>query len=199
MKKEIYFILILGIAIFSVNAQSKYPKGVYTSFEALKSMQPAANYNIVVEKKTHGNIVMNGGNDYRLISTDKTLKKKYLREELFAYSDGETLFLNCFPLRLSFDYTKVLNDGSKYFVFRATFSQDQDMSYMFGTIGGAFLATERYLYAYEKSTGNVILITTEALKKLLKDNETLLEEYLNEKNNKDEAIQLKYLLMLNGM
>ena len=199
MKKEFYFILFFGIIIFSVSAQYQYPKGVYLSFDELKSMQPSADYNIGVEKRTQGDIVMVGGNDYKLISNDKALKKKYLTKEVFAYSDGEALFLNCVPLRLSFYYTKVLNDGRNYFVFKACISPDSDLSFMFGAIGGAIQATQRYLYAYEKSTGNVISITNETLKRLLKDNETLLEEYLNEKIKEDEEIQLKYLIMLNGV
>jgi hypothetical protein len=114
MKKEILFILLFGIIIFSVKAQYKYPKGAYLSFDELQAMQPSADLDIIVEKRTQGDIVMVGGNDYKLISNDKSIKKKYLRKEVFAYSDGEELFLNCFPLRLYFGYTKILNDGGKY-------------------------------------------------------------------------------------
>jgi len=35
-------------------------------------------------------------------------------------------------------------------------------------------------------------------KDLLKNNQNLLEDYLNEKNKNDEEVQLKYLIMLNG-
>ena len=69
---------------------------------------------------------------------------------------------------------------------------------MFGAIGGAIQATQRYLYVYDKSIGTVTPITTKTLKTLLKNDEILFEEYINEKNKENEEIQLKYLIMLNG-
>jgi len=197
MKKGILFILLVGIIIIPVKAQRNYPKGIYLNLNELNLMKPSADYDIIVEERTKGDIVMYGGNDYKLTSYDNSIKKRYLKKEVFAYSDGKNLFLNCFPLKLYSGYTKILNDGNKYFIFKASISQDQDLSYMFGGVGGAMQATKRYLYAYDKATKTVIPITTNTLKKLLKNNQNLLDDYLSEQNKENEEIQLKYLIMLN--
>jgi len=198
MTKKLLFILILGIAVLSVKAQYQYPKGVYLSFDELKSKQPSADLDIIVEKRTQGDIAMVGGNDYKLTSNNKSVKKSYLRNDVFAYSDGDSLFLNGLRLRLFSGYIKVLNDGNKYFIFKASVSQD-GYSNMFGAVGGAIQAVQRYLYVYDKSTGIVTSITIDTLKKLLKNNENMLEKYLNEKDKENEELQLKYLIMLNGV
>ncbi len=198
MKKEILFILLLGIITFSLKAQYKYPKGIYLSFDELKSMQSSAVLDVYIEERTQEDIVMVGGNDYKLTSNNKSVKNSYLRKDVFAYSDGDNLFLNGLRLRLFSGYIKVLNDGDKYFVFRASVSQD-GYNNMYGGIGGAAQATQRYLYVYDKSTGIVTPITTETLKNLLEDNVTFLEEYLSERNKETEEIQLKYLIMLNNV
>ena len=197
MKKKILLILLLGIIIFPLKAQLLYPKGVYLSFNELMEKAPSSDLDLIVERRTSSDIAMVGGNDYKLISKTKSVKKSYLRNEVFAYSDGEELYLNGIPMRLFSGYIKVINDGDKYFIFRASVSQD-GYTNMFGGTGGAIQAAERYLYAYDKLARKLIPISVETLKNLLKDNQNLLDKYLNEADQKSEKILLKYLIMLNG-
>ena len=69
--------------------------------------KPSENFNVELEKRSKGKIKMNGGNDYQLNPVDKNVKKKILKREVYAFSDGTDLFLNSFKHELQFWYSKV--------------------------------------------------------------------------------------------
>ena len=111
-------ILIAIIIILSINSysQTKYQKGIYLTFDEILQNKPSANYNVELEKRTEGEIKMNGGNDYQLNALDKSTNRSQLKKEVEAYSDGENLYLNCKKLKLQTWYSIVLSD-KKYFFF----------------------------------------------------------------------------------
>jgi len=94
------------------------------------------------ELRTKGKIKMNGGNDYQLNPVDKNVKRKVLKKQVYAYSDGNDLFLNSFKHELQFWYSKVEGENENYFVFNAGIPmnmkrygmESSDISYMFGGI-----------------------------------------------------------------
>ena len=79
MKNTIILTLIFIGLNGSLFAQTQYPKGCYMSLEEIKSKKPSANYNLEIMKRTTGEIRMNGGNDYKLVSPDKSIKRKTLK------------------------------------------------------------------------------------------------------------------------
>lgn len=211
MKKTTLLLTFLMITLYSTS-QGLYPKGCYMSFEEVKSKSPSENYQLTIEKRTKSEIKMNGGNDYQLVSTDKSVKRKVLKKEIFAYSDGDTLYINCLKYLLQSWYSQVISDG-RYLVFIAgipmlkdmqskALQQDVQMSVMFGAVGGAFagaeLAMRRYLYIVDKELNVVKLVNQEVVKEVLKDSPHLLEQYNLESKPNETDIQVKYLKLVNS-
>lgn len=202
--------LIITVILFSGNqlsAQVNYHKGVYMSFEEIFYKKPSQQYDLEVVKRTVANIKMNGGNDYKLISPDKSVSKKTIKKEIWGYSTGDTLYLNCFHYDVQPWYANVISDG-KYLVFFGGISKDSEeqktqlqMGYYFGAVGGAIqgakLATLRFLYVVDKKTNEIIAVTPEKMYDLL-DNVDLLQKYQHEIGKETEKVMIEYLKQLNG-
>jgi len=208
-KKMRKIILILAVLLisFSVTSQEFYPKGSYLSFEELKAKTPSENFDLTIERRTKSDIKMNGGNDYKLISADKSIKRKVLKREIVAYSTGDSLFINGLPYKLQTWYSKIISDG-KYFVFTAGIPMDKTMQtkemqagMAFGAIGGgiagASLAMKRFLYILEKETNKIIMIDTEVMTELLTEYPELLDKYNLEGEKIEIPTQIEYLKILN--
>ncbi|WP_159022410.1 DUF6563 family protein [Formosa sp. L2A11] len=189
-------------------AQVDFPKGTYMSIEEIINKQPSQHYNLIIEKRTTGDIKMNGGNDFKLTSPDKSVSKKTVKKEVWAYSTGDSLYLNCFQYKAQPWYSNVISDG-KYLVFKGGLSQQIDerkkqtkTSNYSGAIGGAFqgakLATLRFLYAIDKAENKIITVTPENLELLLSNNSKLLTQYNNEIDKVNEQVLIKYLQLLNN-
>ena len=197
MKKIILFIFLIVIN-YTLKAQiEKYPKGIYMSFQEVLDKNPSENYTVELEKRTKGKIKMNGGNDYQLNPVNKNVKKKILKREVYAYSNGTDLFLNSFKHELQFWYSKVDGENDNYFVFNAGIPmnlkkyemESSDISYMFGGIIAGFSAAKRALirlpYLMDKNTQEVILVSEKNIRKLINESPDLIMEYEEEtkKNN----------------
>ena len=198
--------LFLVASLSSLAQQQNYPKGAYMSFDDIVTKTPSQKYELLVEKRTNGDIKIVGGNDYKIESEDKSLKKT-IKKEMWAYSDGDTLYINCFHYKVQPWYAKVLSDGD-YLVFKGGLSQLSDeqkeqmaMASYFGAIGGAFagakMAMMRFLYVIDKKNNEISTLTPELLEKLLADDERLLQQFNEEADKKSEQILLKYVKLLN--
>jgi len=211
MKKTTLLAFLLILFINSFSQSEKYPKGAYMTLEEILLKNPSENRTLEIEKRTTGDIRFSGGNDYKLISPDKSIKKKILKRKVLAYSDGDTLYLNCLPYRAFAWFTKVESDG-KYFVVKAALSQNTETQKMQlnpssgmygqfgalgGAIGGAKLAELRFLYALDKETNEFIYIFEESLKEILKENINLLRKYEKEKEPNEFPVLLKYITLHN--
>jgi len=213
--KKLYLItlFIVASAITGFAQDNKYPMGIYMGIGEILEKTPHMAVELTVEQRTAGNIRAAGGNDYELISADKSVKKKFIKNEMLAYSDGETLFLNGNRLKLQLGYIAVVHSGD-YFVFRAAESVDSKaykrqknnavtMGVLFGAIGGAITAASqdlgsRFLYVYDTNDLAVKLIDAASLQELLSQHEHLLQAFMNEQNKDDEGVHLKYLELLNA-
>lgn len=206
------FIAILSLLfIFSAtNGQQNYPKGVYMTIEEIKSKTPSQKGEFTVVKRTNGDIKMNGGNDYKIETTDPKTKKSFIKKEIFAYSDGDSLFLNAYRVGVQVWYAKVEHDG-RYMIFKAGISNKSEAmkaenrqraitSVMFGAIGALStmsLALQRYLYIFDTESGETIAIDANAIERLLTTNQALLDSFNNEVDRESETVHIKYLNLLN--
>lgn len=207
MRRTFLLFILLSSAYLIFSQNLSYPEGCYMSYDEIILKTPSQNFNVSIEKRTESDIKMVGGNDYKLISSDEKFKKKILKKEIWAYSDGNDLFLNCIHFYLQPWYTKVISDG-KYIVFMAAIptnqamqSKEMQVGMAFGAVGGAIagasLALKRFLYVLEKESKIVIYIDSESIKPILSENKNLLNEYLNEKSSTWTDTQIKYLKLLN--
>lgn len=195
MRKQINFclslFLILTLTQNSV-AQHQYPRGIYMSFKEVQDRQPSLTDSAIVKKRSGFDISMNGGNDYRIKSLDKTTKK-ILKRKAWAYSDGDTLYINCRQYKAQNWYAKVCSYGD-YFLFDAGMSKLTKnknggaiaAGIMFGAIGGAMagaaMAQMRFPYAIEVKTNTLHLITIDFIDKVMsKKDEAAYGRFLNKK------------------
>lgn len=206
MNIKITFFLLLGLINLVSVAQDKFPKGVYMSLQEFISKKPSQNYNLVVEKRTMGDIKMNGGNDFKLLSINNEIDKKFIKTKIWGYSDGNTFYLNCFQYKTQNWYAELISDG-KYMVFYGGLSQKVDLQKkqiksiptigpIGGGIQGAKLATLRFLYVIDKENNNLYHITTETIKEVLKLDSELLNLYEKEVEKNDDIL-VKYLQLFN--
>jgi hypothetical protein len=209
MKTKLIFsvIMVLSLTLNLAAQTGNYPKGAYMGIDEIRSKSPSVALDLNVIKRTPGDIKMAGGNDYKLATDDKTIKRKTLCKELWAYSEGDTLYINCLQYKLQIWYAAVISSG-RYLVFKGgiptdnkKYKSEMAVAATFGAIGGAFagakLAMKRFLYALDLNTNTVKMIIPETLKELLAGRPELLEQYKQEQNPEDETIQIKYLTLLN--
>lgn len=206
--KKITFLLTTILISFYASSQGQFPKGCYMNYEELISMTPSKNYELTIERRTNSDIKMNGGNDYKLVSPDKSIKRKVLKKEILAYSDGDSLFINCLPYKLQTWYAKIISDG-QFFVFIAGIPMDKTMQskemqagLAFGAVGGAMagasLAMKRYLYVLEKETNEIKMIDSEVMINLLSEYPNLLEKYNLDDKRMEVPTQIEYLKLINS-
>ncbi|MBK8498090.1 MAG: hypothetical protein IPL52_04555 [Flavobacteriales bacterium] len=140
-----------------------FPRGAYLTIDELRARTPSVPFQFNILRRTKGDIVMNGGNDYKVEATNDTLKKKFFVREIYAISTGDTLFLNCFVLELQKWYATAYLSGDSL-VFDAGIPMNQDIGpgpmfgAMGGAIGGAQAAKVRYRYSLDLNTGKVACI-----------------------------------------
>lgn len=156
MKYRITLTLLFVGFCFSLFAQTEYPKGCYMSLEEIQLKKPSENFNLEMVERTKGEIRMNGGNDYKLVSPDKSIKRKILKKEIWAFSDGENFFINCLHHKCQTWYAIVESEGNEL-IFHGGVSGSEAASaaVMGGAIGGAAIATKRYKYSLDINSGDI--------------------------------------------
>jgi len=209
MKKLLLIITLILISNDLFSQTKDYPKGEYLSFGEIIKKNPSKDYNVELEKRSKGKIKMNGGNDYQLNAINKSVKRKILRKEILAYSNGKELFINCFKYKLQPWYAKILSESDNYLIFKGAMPQipkdygikNSDISGMFGLVGGVIggmkLAMLRFPYVMNKTNQKIILVTEKNIKDLLGNNSELLNEYEKEKEKENVDTILRYILEWN--
>ncbi|ALM08567.1 hypothetical protein SB49_12695 [Sediminicola sp. YIK13] len=205
--KNILLIILLVVANYSIKAQTDtYPKGSYMNFQEILDKTPSENFSVELEKRSKGKIKMNGGNDYQLNPIDENIKNNVLKKEVYAYSDGNDLYLNSFQHELQFWYSKVDGENDNYFVFNAGIPMNMkrygmkssDISYMFGGIIAGFSAAKRALirlpYLMNKNTQEVILVSEKNIRDLMNGSTELIAEYEKETEKDNVETLNKYLI-----
>jgi hypothetical protein len=201
--KNLIAIFALNFLTLSAFCQTKYPKGGYMSFDELKAKSPSLSNEIEVIKRTNTDIAMNGGNDYKLVSNDKTISGKILKKDCIAYSDGQDLFINGFQYGLPFWYAKIISEG-KFLVMKAgTFipaNEINSLGYAYGAIGGAVQgakqASLRLIYVIDKDFYSTN-VNKEYMQYLLTETPEILQEYNSENEPSNDEVILKYLKRIN--
>lgn len=199
---RLFFVMLLVVS--SIQAQSQkiiFKPGVYLSLEQLRSGVPEYNADLLVQKRTGGDITMYGGNDYKITSVTDSIGKKYIKKDIYAYVKNDSLFLNGFPHSLQLWYALSLTKGN-FLLFKGAMSTAEatNVAVMGGAIGGAISASKRYLYVLSLRTGNVRECSPEYLEARLKENNVgLLDEFYAERVTEGnfEWIATKYLQLLN--
>ena len=89
--KILAFVAVLAMCC-NVSAH-EIPQGVYLSIRDLLQQTPSDTVHFDVKKRSNFAIKMNGGNDYEIVHHNRA-EKKMLKNQAFAYSTGDSLFIN---------------------------------------------------------------------------------------------------------
>jgi hypothetical protein len=203
---HIFFFLLLA-PVFVYGQSNHFPEGAYMSFDEILERAPSRQLDLKLLRRTQGDIKMNGGNDFKLESEDKSISKKTIKKEIWAYSFGDTLYVNCKMFMMQTWYAPLISDG-EYLVIKAGLSnyieeqkRQRNIGYTFGAVGGgiqgAQLATLRFLYVIDKKTKVSQTVIDERMPDILKTREDLIKEFNNETEMNEEDYVL-YLRRLNG-
>ncbi|MFK7905309.1 MAG: DUF6563 family protein [Chitinophagales bacterium] len=205
MKNTLFLVAILMFNVQVKPQNDAYPKGLYMNFQEVVEKSPSQHYDVELEERTKGKIKMNGGNDYQLNTITDNVKKKFLKRDVYAYSDGTDLYINCLKYELQLWYSKIEGENEKYFLFKAgipMFPKDYgmkntDISYMFGLIG-AFSAAKKALirlpYLLNKESQEVILVSEKNITEVIGSSLELAMEFDKETEKEDVEVLSKYLL-----
>lgn len=211
--KPIGLLILLILSFSSLYGQvSSYPKGVYMSYDEVNKKTPSLLIELEKKKRTKGEIKMTGGNDYKLYKSDKSISKIKIKRDFFAYSDGDTLFINCMHYKIQAWYTPLLSDG-KYMVICGGLSMNPkirkeqlrnraQIGSLFGPIGGgiqgAKLAMLRFVYIIDSNSDQLIPVTRNHLIEMLEETPELLIQYKKEKEQYNVEVIVKYLTLINN-
>ena len=189
----LFFLSLSGFA-----QDQLFPDGIYTDLESLRNRYPALETRLQVTHRSKGDIMMMGGNDYKLEDPTDSIGKKDIQKQVFAYVQGDSIFLNGTVHELPPHFCLCLTKGP-FLVFEAGPTMDEGVAagVMFGAIGSALSATSRYLYVLSLRTGNVRLLTEDYDTNRLKEDPQLLEEYSEERSPDSGATLIKYMNLFN--
>lgn len=172
--KNLIFIALAVLITCGVSSQEKYPKGLYMSFGEIVGKSPSVLTDSV--KVTRREVNANGGNDYKLTSQSKTLKKTF-KKEVWAYSDGDSMYVNGLKFNVQHGYACVVADGQKYFsIFAATSGSQASGATVTAAIAGGLMGAVfmgsamsgiRNYYVVDKTTGKLHLVTIKFLEEEL--------------------------------
>ena len=157
MKFQIVTIALLLMIHIHAFGQTSYPEGVYMSWEEIQTKSPSGKMDLEIVERTPGEIKMQGGNDYKLVSPDNSVKNKVLRKEIWAISDGNKFYINCLHHGCQIWYALVESEEDQL-AFKAgvTNSESTTAAVVGGAIGAAAIAMKRYNYTLNLETMELI-------------------------------------------
>lgn len=193
--------LLLSFTARHIFAQydTTYPAGCYMTLEELQTKVPTKKCKLQVTEKAGGVFLGFGANDYVLQSKDDCLSKRQIRGDMFAYSNGNELYLNGGKQDLQGAYVGVVSRGKNYLVFSGTRTTQEAIGAML--MGGAATtgteAKGRYLYVMDMKTGKSLYATPEYLDEILSPLPELKKQYDAENAKGSDETMLKYLILCN--
>ena len=196
--------------IFLTNAvvaqTENYPQGLYMNLQEVLDKAPSGKHSVELEERSAGKIKMNGGNDYQINSAEKAVKRAFLFKEVYAYSEGSDLYLNCYKHELQAWYTRVEGENQKYFFFKAGIPmnakrygfESSDLSNMFGGVFAAFGAAKRAMirlpYLLDKDSQEAVLVSQKNIRDYIKTSPQLIDDYEKEQEKDNVDVISGYLL-----
>jgi hypothetical protein len=193
-----WLLLFLFLSLSGITQDHTFPDGIYTDLDGLRNRYPTLESRLQVTRRSQGDIMMVGGNDYKLEGLTDSIGKKDIQKHVYAYVHGDSIFLNGSLHELPPHFCLCLTHGP-FLVFKAGPATDAGAAagVMFGAIGGAISATSRYLYVLSLRTGNVRLLTPEYVSNRLTENPQLLEQYNAERRPGSEETMIRYMDLFN--
>lgn len=170
-----------------------YPKGIYKSINEMINKVPSDTNVSAVKIITRTSEVkfMMGGNDYKLSSSDNSISNKILKKEVYAFSSGDSLYINGTQFNISQGYCKVVHFSGNYLVFYGgpTRQQAGSAAFLGGMIGSAIVNSKKYVYVLSLKAGKIKPLNENTMQLILKDNNELLQKFNNDTKDSKNNIE----------
>jgi hypothetical protein len=186
-----------------------FPDGVYFSYESLLAGTPDRMDTLKVIRRSEGDILWSGGNDYKFESDEKEFGWRQVHKKALAYVKNDSIFLNGSKMELESAFCLALTKGMYLAFYNAENNNTGGVAaagILGGAIGGAIAAaasqdrgnTRGALYVLSLKTGNAKRIGSAYVMARLNENlPELLEPYVQNADHDSDVVILRYLQMLN--
>ena len=180
------------------------------SLKEITYRMPSLQMDVVVIERSEEEIDKKGGNQYELGSEDETVDTKFLRDKVYAYSDGEDMYVNSKSFIGQTGYSRVMSDG-RYLAFRGRSGSDEasaSVGMMFGLIGAMITqaathnrgGTKWYIFDKDDLLYGIKDLNPGVLRKLVKSaSEKLFAQYKEEEKPLTSEVELYYLDTVNQL
>jgi hypothetical protein len=118
-------LVLVAFVFFAVTLSAQdfeFPRGVYMTYNELMDRKPSKDCEFSVTEKTNVAIRLIGGGRYSMETTKRCLKSKKVKNEVFAYSSGDSLFINSKLITGSPGYVLVTEFG-RFLLFKSGLAQ----------------------------------------------------------------------------
>jgi hypothetical protein len=136
------FVIFISLFLFSISLFAQtidYPKGVYKTYNDLMAKKPSKKCELTIAKRSIKDIKLQGGGDFNLYSYNNCIKNKKIKNDVFAYSNGDSLFINGKLITGRAGYGLVEEFG-RFLLFKAGVAQ-------FGQMNNIQRTSYPYMYA----------------------------------------------------
>jgi hypothetical protein len=136
------FLFFVALFLFSISLFAQtidYPKGVYKTYNDLMAKKPSKKCELTIAKRSIKDIKLQGGGDFNLYSYNNCIKNKKIKNDVFAYSNGDSLFINGKLITGRAGYGLVEEFG-RFLLFKAGVAQ-------FGQMNNIQRTSYPYMYA----------------------------------------------------
>jgi hypothetical protein len=185
---------------------SSFPKGLYMSLDEVKKRTPSLKCSVIVEEQSEEVKVWMETNDYKLLPEGKCISQHKLKKKVWAYSDGEQLYINCRIVKLQSWYAKILTAGRFLAFYENRVSQNIKDAAVLGGLIGAHVAInstqkpiDRYLQVIDLKESMRYFVDSVFVKRALAEHLELLQKFETEVDKNSHKTLLAYLQMINDI
>ncbi len=199
--------LIVGLHLFGQPLMGGYMS--FTEYEVNKPTY-AGNY-FLVEKRSKAEIILGGGNDYKILSANKNIPQNTVKKRLWGVVKNDTLYLNA-KMVTDIVWYSLVHELGRFDYVTFPFPIDKNIQYNLGLnythgtdvrsnstgrMSGKKLATSRLPFVFDSDTGDLTYLTSESLFQLLKPNPDLQKRFDSEEDKLNPETIKQYLKELN--
>lgn len=185
------------------NASNQYfPQGCYMSFAEMRNRTPSLHCTLQVEERDPDAKTLLGGNDFQISGGGKCISKKEIKDEMWAYSDGAKMYVNCKRFRHRDAYALALTCGRFIAFYENGTESGMNAAGAGGVIGYGLAETfgkgaiDRALNLIDLKTSKLFLLDRPFLTHTLDSFPDLQEKYQKEPGNDRDSIMLRYVKLI---
>jgi hypothetical protein len=216
MLRLIFLASVLLACVKQLASQPFYPEGGYKNAAEVAARKPSVHFRFHPEMRSAKEIKLIGGNDYSIQSESDGADRKYIQQDLYAVSAGDSLYINTLIHKLPSGYSKALSEG-RYVAFKSGFRDKKKQRVIITTtalVPGVNLlglttaslallskakSSERYLLVLDIETEIFYLLDRNFLLKIVKDFPEIEYQYAMEPEQNQEETLVRYVSMVDKM